>query len=114
MRIHFGITEESRKIHEKELNELDKKITSYGLKRISFGLYEGIIDEADFASASMWVLAYPFISDDGLFYYAYFDKENTEKGDMMESRRKAKSYAAPLRKEYNHLLRDAGIIKDDD
>lgn len=88
MRIHFGITEESRKIHEKELNELDKKITSYGLKRISFGLYEGIIDEADFASASMWVFAYPFIVDDGLFYKAWFDENNTEMGDMMESHKK--------------------------
>lgn len=110
MRIHFGITEENKKQHQKELKELDERIKSYGLKEISFGLYEGTVDEVSFASASMWVLAYPFISDDGLFYYAWFDKENMEKGDMMESRRKAKSYAAPLREEYNSLIKG---IKDE-
>lgn len=114
MRIHFGITEESRKQHQKELKKLDERIKSYGLKEVSFGLYEGDVDEVSFASASMWVLAYPFISDEGLFYYAWFDKENTEKGDMMESRRKAKSYAAPLRKEYYNLLKDSKIIKNND
>lgn len=62
----------------------------------------------------MWVLAYPFISDEGYFITAWFDKENTEKGDMMESRRKAKSYAAPLRKEYYNLLKDSKIIKNND
>ena len=83
MRIHFGITEESRKTHWDELEKLDKKIKSSGLKEISFGLYEGVIDEGNFSCAVMWVLNCPFIADEGLFYNVWYDKENLEKEDAI-------------------------------
>lgn len=112
MRIHFGITEESRRQHQKELEKLDKKLKSYGLNELSFGLYEGIIDEGDFSCAAMWVLTYPFIADEGLFYNIWYDEENLEKGDMMAAHKrtvkKVKSMKS-LKKEYNDLLKEAGL-----
>ena len=117
MRIHFGITEESRKQHQKELEELDKKLKSYGLKGISFGLYEGVIDEGIFSCATMWVLTYPFIADDGLFYNVWYDERNLEE-DMMAAHKEVNEVfnTKPLRKltqEYNNLLKEAGLPNND-
>ena len=115
MRIHFEIAEESKRKHWKELEKLDKKIKSYGLREISFGLYEGNIDEGAFSCATMWVLTYPFIADEGLFYNVWYDKWNLEKEDMMAAHKevveKSKTMKT-LKKQYNDLLKEAGLPID--
>ena len=117
MRIHFGITEESRRMHWKELEKLDKKIKSYGLREISFGLYEGNIDEGDFSCAVMWVLGCPFIVEKGLFCNVWYDSENLEKENAMVAYKEVKeiSNSKPLqllKQEYNNLLKEAGLPVD--
>lgn len=118
MKVQFEFDEKDIENNKERFEKIDEKAESLGLKKLSFGNYEGVIDEGCFSCATMWVLTYPFIADEGLFYNVWYDKENLEKKDVMAAYKEVDEVfnTKPLRKltqEYNNLLKEAGLPNND-
>lgn len=84
MKLQFSFSEENKKKYADYLLTVDEEAKKYGLKKTSFGTYEGEIDEHDFNCFLLFTMFEDIIYQNAEWCYVWCDKHNQYKADALE------------------------------
>lgn len=85
MKVQFEFDEKDIYENKRRFDDIDKKAESLGLKKLSFGNYEGIISDNDFSSFFLFLLIDDFFDVKCKKFYVWFDKNNLYKEDILKT-----------------------------
>lgn len=84
MKFEFDFSEENKRKYSSYLRALDKKALEVGLKKTSFGIYEGKIFESKFDDFIFFTLVDNVVYENAIYCYIYEDINSLEKEDALK------------------------------
>lgn len=93
MKVQFEFDEKDIENNKERFETIDEKAESLGLKKLSFGNYEGVITDNDFSSFFLFLLIDRFFDEKCKEFYVWFDRNNLYKEDILKTMQEVKEVA---------------------
>ncbi len=93
MKVQFEFDEKDIENNKERFETIDEKAESLGLKKLSFGNYEGVITDNDFSSFFLFLLIDRFFDEKCKKFYVWFDRNNLYKEDILKTMQEVKEVA---------------------
>lgn len=93
MKVQFDLTEKDIENNKERFKKIDEKAESLGLRKLSFGNYEGVITDNDFSSFFLFLLIDRFFDEKCKKFYVWFDRNNLYKEDILKTIQEVKEVA---------------------
>ena len=90
MKVQFEFDEKDVENNKERFKKIDEKAESVGLRKLSFGNYEGVISDNDFSSFFLFLLIDDFFDMKCKKFYVWCDKNNLYKEDILKTIKEVK------------------------
>lgn len=93
MKVQFEFDEKDIENNKERFKKIDEKAENLGLRKLSFGNYEGVITDNDFSSFFLFLLIDRFFDEKCKKFYVWFDRNNLYKEDILKTIQEVKEVA---------------------
>lgn len=90
MKVQFEFDKEDIEKNKERFIEIDQEAERIGLTKLSFGNYEGITTDNEFANFFLFLLIDRFFDEKCKKFYIWFDRNNLYKEDVLKTMQEVK------------------------